>query len=596
MAASAPVVMSLLAACGGDDDDDDGGDSAEATETPARSVPTAAVGGQETATEDDEEAATEVEDAEETAEDEATEMATEEDEVEATESDEMDDEAKYGGTMIVTGHHEIASLSPDDAGPTVHYTIVSNMFNRMLELDPWYTLQPVLAESFEVSEDGTVYTFNLVEGVMFHNGDDMTATDVKYTIDWQADEANGTVQHNNFTSVASTEAVDDYTVTITLSQPSAPFLALGVNGLGGMVLPSAYHAEIGEDAFKAEAVGTGAFKLKQWNAAEFTEIEAFEDHFRGRPYLDIFRENIVPEASVRAVALETGEADSAVWPLVTEDHLRFLEDPQFEDYTVIVTSSVAVNHFPTDNLHPVLGDKMVRQAMMYAIDRESIANDLWSGLAVVATANLSPALEFYYNPDVVTYEYDPELAAQMLDEAGWVVGADGIREKDGVRAAWTCTIITGDQARRPEAEVVQQWFSEVGLEMTIAEAPTATILEEFENDNLDQSLFNWTYGGTSGDPDGSTGLRSDALRNFSNFRNDRVDELLDMGVAETDPDARAEIYKEIQAIVAEEVPFLFIKYWDWFNIYTPRIKGLPEDPLVAGAAENDYVINLWIEE
>jgi peptide/nickel transport system substrate-binding protein len=159
------------------------------------------------------------------------------------------------------------------------------------------------------------------------------------------------------------------------------------------------------------------------------------------------------------------------------------------------------------------------------------------------------------------------------------MGEDGVREKDGEKLSFTCTVITGDQARLPEAELVQQFLAEVGIDMQLAEQPISAILEGLRNGSVDASLFNWTYGGGGGEPDGSVTLRSDGGNNFSNWSNARVDELLDQGLAEIDPDARQAIYFEIQDIVAEEVPFLYMMYWDWFNIFTPRVQGLPDSAL-----------------
>src|SRR5690606_27809824 len=160
----------------------------------------------------------------------------------------------------------------------------------------------------------------------------------------------------------------------------------------------------------------------------------------GRPMRDGIREDIVPEASARAIALETGEADTSVWSLVTEDNIRFRDDPNF---VAFITSSPSLNHSPMNNQHPGITDKNVRRARMFAIDRDDIVNNLWQGLAVKAPANLSPALDFYYEPDVKQYDYDPAMAEQLLEEAGWVMGDDGVREKDGVRCAFTCTVISG---------------------------------------------------------------------------------------------------------------------------------------------------------
>jgi peptide/nickel transport system substrate-binding protein len=212
---------------------------------------------------------------------------------------------------------------------------------------------------------------------------------------------------------------------------------------------------------------------------------------------------------------------------------------------------------------------------------------------VVAVSNLSPAVAFFHNSDVKTYEYDVDMANSLLDEAGWMMGDDGVREKDGEKLTFTCTVITGDQARRPEAEVVQQFLAEVGIDMQIAEAPVSAILEGLVGGTMEASLFNWTYGTV--DPDASTTLRSDGGNNFSSFRNERVDELLDEGLVTVDPEARKVFYNELQEIVTEEVPFLYMMYWDWFNIFSSRIKGLPEQAL-SGSNLYRKAHEWWIEE
>jgi peptide/nickel transport system substrate-binding protein len=487
----------------------------------------------------------------------------------------QDGEPVQGGTMIVTGHQEVASLSPDDSGPSVHLVIVQLIHNALVELDENFEFQPVLAEAFpEVSEDGLTYTFQLRQGVLFHDGEELTSEDVKYTYEWYMDPENAAVNANAFISVESVEAPDPYTVVVTLRNPNAAFFPQVASRF---IVPAHYHGEIGEDEYKAAPIGTGAFKVREWRAADFTELEAFEDHFRGRPYLDVFRQDIVPEPSVRAIALETGAADSAVWQLSPEDNLRLAEDDDFNTY---IMSSLAVNHFPLNNDHPILSEKLVRQAMMFAIDRETVIDEVFSGTAVLATANLSPALDQYYNPDVAQYPYDPEQAVSLLEEAGWMLeDGEEIRSKDGESLTFTCTTISGDQTRRPEAELVQQYLREVGIDMQLEEAPVATILEQMRAGTMDASLYNWTYGGDDADPDASVTLRSDGTNNFSHFRNDRVDELLDMGLQEIDPEARAEIYKEIQAIVAEEVPFLFMMFWNWYTIINKRIQGVPDSAL-----------------
>jgi peptide/nickel transport system substrate-binding protein len=243
----------------------------------------------------------------------------------------------------------------------------------------------------------------------------------------------------------------------------------------------------------------------------------------------------------------------------------------------------------------VLGDKAVRQAMLYALDRQALADDIFQGQAIVATSNLSPAIEKYYNADVPTYEYDPEKAKQVLEDAGWVEGDEGIREKDGQKLAFTCVAISGDSNRRPEAEIAQQSYKDVGMDMSLQEATVDTILEAMVAGEMDMSLFNWTYGGNSGDPDARDTLGTGGANNFSNFSNERVDELLTQGVTEQDEAKRIEMYKEIQAIVAEEVPFIFLLVFTGFAFYANSVKGLPESVL---QSDNIYpfLFKLWKEE
>jgi peptide/nickel transport system substrate-binding protein len=478
--------------------------------------------------------------------------------------------AKRGGTMAVSGHQEISSLSPDDSGPNVIWTAVTQIHNALLELDENFNLIPTLASSYTASPDGMAYTFRLLHGVKFHDGTEFTADDVKYTYEWYMNPANHAIQANNFKGVDSVQAADKYTVRVKMREPNAAFLAKGASAF---IVPAAYHGKIGEKAYKSAPIGTGAFRLKEWRPAEHTLVQAFDQHFRGRPYLDFFRVDIVPEPSVRAIGLQTGQSDSSVWPLLVEDNLRFAKDPNFVTYVTITTG---VNHFPINNKRPFFADKRVRKALMFAINRQRLIDDIFKGTAALATSHLSPAFKTYFEPNVVAYPHDPAKAKTLLDEAGWKPGPDGIRQKGGTRFSFTCTTIVGDQARRPEAEVAQQDLKAVGIEMKLAEAPVATITEKMRKGEMDASLFNWTYGGSLGDPDPSLTLRSNGGNNWSQYANPKVDSLIDAGLKEPDPKKRRPYYSEIQKIVADEAPFVYLMYWNWYNIFSKRVQGLPK--------------------
>ena len=480
-------------------------------------------------------------------------------------------EPQQGGTLRLMGHQEVAGMGPDDQGASVQEVVIYAIHNPLVLGDEMLVTKGVLAESYEVSEDGLTYTFNLVQGVKFHDDADFTAQDVVYTYDYYRDEANASGIVGDFLGIGSVEAPDDFTVVVNMETVNAASL---VSWAETPIVQSAYHAEVGEDTYRTAPIGTGAFKLVNWVPAEVVELEAFENHFRGRPNIDAIRQEVVPDASVRAIALETGDSDAVLWPLLVEDSQRLAEDPNF---TVLVSSTGGIKHIPLNNQLPQLSDKRVRQALLTALDRQRIIDELWNGAAAIAHTHYSPKYAFYskdQDPSTKHYDYDVEAANALLDEAGWTLGADGIREKDGQKLTFTCTTITGDTARRPIAELAQQMFLEVGVDMQLEEAPVSAILEALPKGEMDASLFNWTYGAV--DPDPADTLRSGGASNFNNFSNARVDELIEAGVQTVVPEERQAIYYELQDIIVEEVPMLYLQWDDWYNVFSSRVKGLPE--------------------
>lgn len=494
-----------------------------------------------------------------------------------------------GGTFVTLAHDAIEALSPEDTGETVQWVPIANMFDGLYYVNENYELEPVLADSYEPSADGKTYTFKLKEGITFHNGDAFSADDVVYTYEWIMDEANASTRSANFELVDTVEAPDATTVVVTLSEADVTFM---VNVATTLIYPAKYHQETGEDAFKGKPVGTGPFTLGEWSPQQRVTLNAYEDYFRGRPNFDVVQVDVVPEAAGRMAALETGQADNSIWGLNAEDNTALKESGDFRVYE---TQQVATNHFPLNNKHPFLSDKAVRQALLWALDRQSFADDIFLGQAQVATSNLSPAIAKYYNPDVPKYEYDPEKARQLLDEAGWVEGSDGIREKDGTKAAFTMMVFQGDTQRRPEAEIAQQWWSDIGVQVELQEGIVSDVLAGLVDGTYDAGLFNWVYGGGSGDPDARDTLQTGGANNFFQYSNEEVDQLLSDGVRELDEEKRIEIYKRIQEIIADEVPFLFLLNLQNITFYANRIQGLPEEVL---QADNLYpqLYKFWIQE
>ena len=231
-----------------------------------------------------------------------------------------------GGRFTTIGHHEINTLSPDNDGETVIYAAVSQLFDSLYNVNENYELEPILAESYEPSADGKTYTFKLKQGVKFHNGDDFSSVDVKYTYDWIKDPKNASTRASSMELVKAVEAPDPTTVVVTLTEADVTFM---VNVATLYIYPSKYHAATGEEAFAGKPVGTGPYTVKEWVPAQNTTLVANEEYFRGRSNFDEVRIDIVPEAASRFAALETAQADNSIWSLNAEDNPILEESGNF---------------------------------------------------------------------------------------------------------------------------------------------------------------------------------------------------------------------------------------------------------------------------
>jgi peptide/nickel transport system substrate-binding protein len=485
------------------------------------------------------------------------------------------------------GHVEVDRFGSDPVGGLVPWVLRVNIHSQLVRLDEQLMLQPDLAESWEIADGGLTYIFRLRTGVLFHHYQELTAEDVRYTLDYYRDPANEAAQQPYLDLIDVVDTPDAYTVVVRLIEPNAAFLARGAQT---MIVPGAHHAVVGDAAYARDPIGSGPFRKIEHRPGEYTLLEAFPDYYGGRPYLDYLKLSVVSDPALRAAMLHSGEADSSVWPLNPADNVAFLSEAAF---TTFETADFALNHFPMNNDLPQFSDRTVRRAMLHAIDRQAIIDEVFSGLATPATANLSPALEFYYEPAAMSYPVNPDEARRLLDEAGWLPGAEGVRERDGVRLEWQLAVISGDAVRRREAELVAQRLADVGMRVHLIDTnlPTAGM----RDGRLQMAVFNWEYGGAEGDPDAWQTLHSAAPDNFSRFRNARVDELLAAGLRSTDSGERQWLYWEVQRIVAEEAPFLFMMFWNTVTIFSGRVQGLPKDVL-RGEQLYARCNELWIDE
>jgi peptide/nickel transport system substrate-binding protein len=471
---------------------------------------------------------------------------------------EAQEEPQRGGTMsaIIQPEPPILMLGLNQQGPT--QTVAGKIYEGLLTYDFNLDPLPSLAKSWEVSDDGLTYTFELQENVTWHDGEPFTAEDVIFTTMEFLPEVHPRARAN-FSRVESAEAPDDHTVVYTLTEPFPAFM-LAFEVSSAPMIPK--HIYEGTDFRQNEAnntpIGTGPFKFVEWQKGSFIRLERNENYWReGQPYLDAIIFRVLPDAASRALALETGEVQLSSWNdvelfdvqrLQATPHLKF-ETRGYEFFAPIAW--IEINH----RVEP-LGDKRFRQAIMHALDREFIRDNIWFGLGRIPTGPINSVTPFY-TPDVKEYDHDPEKAIALLDEMG--LEPDG----SGVRARITCDILPYGETWTRLAEYVKQALEEVGIAVELRSTDAGTWAQRVSNWDY-EITFDFVY--QYGDP--ALGVArtyiSDNIRKgvlFSNtmgYENPEVDRLFAEAATTADEEERARLYAEVQKILVEDVPVAWL--------------------------------------
>ncbi|WP_158626035.1 ABC transporter substrate-binding protein [Arsenicitalea aurantiaca] len=455
----------------------------------------------------------------------------------------------------------------------VNKTVYSGLVRYDLE-----TLEPVgdLAESWEVSEDGTTYTFKLRENVTWHDGEPFTADDVVYTLleIWTNPDVPFYLA-NNFRLIEDVTKVDDFTVDITLSRPQPAFPVL--LGYNAAILPehllSSLTAEqlVNPADFLRNPVGTGPFKFAEYNPGAFVRLERHEDYFDGVPHLDQMVFRIVPDANSQLALLQAGEVDLVV---IEPFQLASIENnPAVQIQSVPVTRHEFIG---INNEVPGLDDVAVRTALTMALDREQLLATVFGGRGTVATGPFAPSVGWAYDDSIEPLPYDPEQAASLLEEAGWTMGGNGVREKDGEPLSFTLLYDPANPTRARTALIAQQQWAEIGVQVEFETSEYRAIVERIRQSPPNYEL-NPNYLIAPPDPDGIANFYlSQSLANSWAYRNPEIDELLNAGATTVDQAERAEIYAQVQAIIHEDQPNVFTVYPDEIQALSAAVERFPE--------------------
>jgi peptide/nickel transport system substrate-binding protein len=489
---------------------------------------------------------------------------------------------KPAGSRVTEGTFADAQiLNPVLASDTASGRVVDLLFNGLVAVvPPTGEVKPELAESWSTSDDGLTYTFKLRKGVKFHDGKELTADDVKYTFDTIFDPDVNSPRRATLTSAVEgpggITVKDPLTIEFTLKAPYAPFLSqVMIRGiLPKHLLADKKGKELNSADFNTRSpVGTGPYKFKEWVKDSYVLLDAHKDYFKGAPKIDQFIYKVVKDATVVAAQLRTGEVDYGRTEPATVPELEKVPHLDVKKYDTLGFVFYAYQLDPTKS--ELFQEKAVRQALVYGLDRKAMVEAILFGQGSVANSTY-PLVSWAYDPaGNPTYDYNPARARQMLDDAGWKPGADGTREKNGKKLAFSVYTNAGNKVRESFINILQEQWNEIGVRATPKAEEFNALLNRF-NKTRDFDIiligFNW-----SADPDqtsmwGTKGYNGGF--NNNKYSNPEVDRLLEMGIRETDPAKRKTIYKQIEKIVLDDMPSAILAFQKDIVPVNQRIKGL----------------------
>ncbi|WP_377289640.1 peptide ABC transporter substrate-binding protein [Rhizobium sp. SG2393] len=415
-------------------------------------------------------------------------------------------------------------------------------------------------ENGGISADGLSWKVKLRDDVKWHDGTPFTAEDVKFTLELLVDPNFRSWRKTGHEYVRELTVVSPTEITWKMEKPFAPYPSILASTFITPKHALGSAADRNTAPYNNAPIGTGPFKWKDRVAGDYILLEANADYFGAGPHIGKLIYKYVPDLNVMYTQFKTGDIDVVGLQWITPDH--YDEAKALEGKVVTVVPGSTVESFTLNMERPQFKDPKVRQALYHAIDKQSIIDALYYGLPT-PTESYVPQQSFYYNPDLPKHEYSMEKAKALLDEAGWVPGEDGIRAKDGVKLAFTCSTTAGNHIREQVQQYMQQSFKDLGIDMTISNLPPAVMWGDYWM----LSKFDTVIVGldflTGPDPDTSDFFRSTSSpakggsgQNTWQFANAEVDELLAKGGSLFVPEERKAAYLKIQEIMRAELPFL----------------------------------------
>lgn len=489
-----------------------------------------------------------------------------------------------GGELVwaLAGTVTSDSLDAHKAGFAPTTRVMRSLYDSLVVELPDHTFKPWLATAWELSADKKSYTFQLRKDVKFHDGTPFNAEAVKFNFDRIIDPATKAYSSlNELGTYQSTDVIDEFTVKVNFKSPFAPFLSNAAKVDLGFVSPTAVK-KYGE-AFPQNPVGTGPFKLKKITPSSQVEFEKNPDYnwgpanakHQGPAYLDKLTVKYVEEEATRVSVLQSKQVQVA--DIIPPQNLVALKADK--NFNVQETELLQANFTLYLNIKKApWNDLKIRQAFRSSLDIDSAVKTIYLGTSKQGWSPISPQ-QFGYTPTrEKSYQFDVAKSNQTLDEAGWAKGADGYRAKDGKRLTVEVIDTQGNREKRLDLiAIFTQQLKQVGIELKVITLPTGTYTDRRNKGDYDLiagSQF-------SGDPDVLRQLYSakgpSKENNLAKTNDPKLDELLEQGYLETDPEKRKTIYKDAQEYIIDQVYGIPTYVFNYSVASTKEVKGITFD-------------------
>ncbi|NMB20185.1 MAG: glutathione ABC transporter substrate-binding protein [Firmicutes bacterium] len=458
-------------------------------------------------------------------------------------------------TIIIAQGADAKTLDPYNTTDAPAGRVMSVIFDTLLTRDDDGNVAPGLAESWEIVDD-TTYIFHLRKGVKFHNGEEFKASDVAFSFA-QIAKSPHAVSVRATIDFENSRVIDDYTFEMKMTEPFGPIL----NHLGHQVMSivnEKAYTEAGE-AVGQNPVGTGPYKFVSWATGDRIDLVANEEYWGTKPSIKNLVYRNIPESASRTIEVETGGIDISID--IQPSELKRLEANK--NVKVFRREASTISFLGFNASKAPFDNPKVRQAINMAINRDAIYNVVFQRVGTMATAPMSRVV-WAYNDALVPYEYNIEKAKALLAEAGF---------PNGLELTISCD---QNQERLDTAEMAQAMLSQIGIKVNIETLERGAYIDKVIGGELE--MFGLGWASDTGDPDYALfalfhSSMHGAGGNMGFYTNEKVDELLEIGRSSTDAEVRRNAYLEAQALIWEDVPYIFLHCPENVVVYNAKIQG-----------------------